>query len=129
MRDASRASHGDLPSPADLFVGRDGELAAVSRMLAHAQTRPAWGLGTTLSALGRLEEACPLLAEALQVYTDVNDPRGVAQCLEALAYVAGERANYESAARLMGAAAAPRTRVAARQPDTEQEPRLLDIGQ
>jgi len=39
MRDARRASHGGLPSPADLFVGRDGELAAVSGMLAHAQTR------------------------------------------------------------------------------------------
>jgi len=39
MRDAGRASHGGLPSPADLFVGRDGELEAVSRMLADPQTR------------------------------------------------------------------------------------------
>jgi non-specific serine/threonine protein kinase len=80
----------------------------------------AWGLGTALSEQGRLEDASPLLAEALRIYTDVNDSRGVAQCLEALAHVASERAHYESAARLIGAAAALRQRVAARQPDTEQ---------
>jgi predicted ATPase/DNA-binding NarL/FixJ family response regulator len=80
----------------------------------------AWGLGTTLTAQGRLEEARPLLAEALRIYTDVNDPRGVAQCLDALAHVAGEQAHYETAARLIGAAAALRTRMAARAPDTEQ---------
>src|SRR6202050_1856122 len=39
MQDARRESRGGLPSPADLFVGRDGELEAVSRMLAHPQTR------------------------------------------------------------------------------------------
>ena len=59
-------------------------------------------------------------AEALRIYTDANDPRGVAQCLDALAHVASERTHYESAARLIGAAAALRERVAARQPDTEQ---------
>ena len=80
----------------------------------------AWGLGTTLSAQARLEEARPLLAEALRIYVDVNDPRGVAQCLEALAYIASEQAHYETAARLIGAGAALRLRVAARPPDTEQ---------
>jgi predicted ATPase/DNA-binding NarL/FixJ family response regulator len=80
----------------------------------------AWGLGTTLSAQGRLEEACPLLAEALRIYTDLDDPRGIAQCLEALAHVASERAHYEIAAQLIGAAAALRERMAARQPDSEQ---------
>jgi non-specific serine/threonine protein kinase len=80
----------------------------------------AWGLGTTLSALNRPEEARPLLAEALRIYNDVNDPRGVAQCLDALAYVASEQAHYETAARLIGAAAALRMRVAARLPDAEQ---------
>lgn len=39
MRDAGRVSHSGLPSPADLFVGRDGELEAVSRMLADPQAR------------------------------------------------------------------------------------------
>jgi non-specific serine/threonine protein kinase len=81
----------------------------------------AWGLGTTLTVQGRLAEACPLLAEALRIYTDVNDPRGVAQCQEALAHVASEQAHYETAAQLIGAAAALRARVAARPPDAEQE--------
>jgi len=39
MRDAGRVSHSGLRSPADLFVGRDGELEAVSRMLTDPQTR------------------------------------------------------------------------------------------
>jgi predicted ATPase/DNA-binding NarL/FixJ family response regulator len=39
MREARRSPHGALPLPADLFVGRDGELAAVSRMLASLQAR------------------------------------------------------------------------------------------
>jgi len=39
MRDAGRVSHSRLPSPADLFVGRDGELEALSLMLAHTQAR------------------------------------------------------------------------------------------
>jgi len=109
---------GDLSSAAELLRAslRDFRQLDYTWALASA----AWGLGTTLSAQGRLEEACPLLAEALRIYTDPNDPRGVAQCLEALAHVASERAHYESAARLIGAAAALRERVAARQPDTEQ---------
>jgi predicted ATPase/DNA-binding NarL/FixJ family response regulator len=39
MRDATRAPRGGLPAPADLFVGRGGELAAVSGMLAGARAR------------------------------------------------------------------------------------------
>jgi predicted ATPase/DNA-binding CsgD family transcriptional regulator len=110
--------HGDLDSAAELLRAslRDFRQLDYPWALAWA----AWGLGTTLSAQGRLEEACPLLAEALRIYLEINDPRGVAQCLEALAHVACERAHYESAARLIGAAAALRDRVAARQPDTEQ---------
>jgi non-specific serine/threonine protein kinase len=65
-------------------------------------------------------EARPLLAEALRTYSDLNDPRGVAQCQEALAYIASEQAHYETAARLIGAAAALRAQVAARPPDPEQ---------
>lgn len=79
----------------------------------------AWGLGTALSAQDGMNEACPLLAEALQIYRGVSDPRGVAQCLEALAQIASERAHYETAARLIGSAAALRARVAAPPPDAE----------
>jgi len=39
MQDARRSPHSGPPTPADLFVGRDGELAAVSGMLANARTR------------------------------------------------------------------------------------------
>jgi predicted ATPase/DNA-binding NarL/FixJ family response regulator len=109
--------HGDLGSAAELLRASLRDFRELDYPWATAWS--AWGLGTTLTAQGRLEEACPLLAEALRIYTDVNDPRGVAQCLEALAHVASERAHYESAARLIGAAAALRERVAARQPDAE----------
>ena len=110
--------HGDLGSAAEQLRASLRDFRELDYPWATAWS--AWGLGTTLTAQGRLEEACPLLAEALRIYTDLNDSRGVAQCLDALAHVASERALYESAARLVGAAAALRKRVAARQPDTEQ---------
>ena len=110
--------HGDLDSAAELLRASLRDFRELDYPWAVAWS--AWGLGTTLSAQGRLDEAGPLLAEALRIYTEVNDPRGVAQCLEALAYVASEQAHYEAAARLAGAAAALRERVAARPPDTEQ---------
>jgi predicted ATPase/DNA-binding NarL/FixJ family response regulator len=110
--------HGDLGSAAELLRASLRDFRELDYPWATAWS--AWGLGTTLSAQGRLDEAGPLLAEALRIYTDVNDPRGIAQCLEALAHVASERAHYESAARLIGAAAALRERVAAHQSDTEQ---------
>jgi predicted ATPase/DNA-binding NarL/FixJ family response regulator len=110
--------HGDLGSAAELLRASLRDFRQLDYTWAVAWA--AWGLGTTLSAQGRLEEACPLLAEALQIYIDVNDSRGVAQCLDALAHVASERAHFQSAARLIGAAAALRERVAAHQIDTEQ---------
>ncbi len=109
---------GDLGSAAELLRASLRDFRELDYQWAVAWS--AWGLGTTLSAQGRLEEAGPLLAEALRIYTDINDPRGVAQCLDALAFIASERAHYETAARLIGAAAALRERVAAHQPDTEQ---------
>ena len=58
MQDAGRVSHGDLPSPADLFVGRDGEMEAVSRMLARAQTRLVTLTGPPGIGKTRLAVAC-----------------------------------------------------------------------
>jgi len=110
--------HGDLGRAAELLRASLRDFRELDYPWAVAWS--AWGLGTTLSAQARLEEARPLLAEALRIYVHVNDPRGVAQCLEALAYVASEQAHYETAARLIGAGAALRLRVAARPPDTEQ---------
>ncbi|MGH3153947.1 MAG: ATP-binding protein [Streptosporangiaceae bacterium] len=110
--------HGDLERAAELLRASLRDFRGLDYPWAAAWS--AWGLGTTLTVQGRLEEAGPLLAEALRIYTGLNDPRGIAQCLEALAHVASERAQYENAARLIGAAAALRDRVAARQPDPEQ---------
>ena len=110
--------HGDLDNAAELLRASLRDFRELDYPWASAWS--AWGLATTLSAQGRPDEACPLLADALRIYTDVNDSRGIAQCLEALAYVASERALYESAARLIGAAAALREQVAAHQLDTEQ---------
>ncbi len=109
---------GDLGSAAELLRASLRDFRELCYSWAVASS--AWGLGTTLTAQGRLDEAAPMLAEALRIYTEADDPRGTAQCLEALAHVASERAHYESAARLIGAAAALRVRVAVRQPDTEQ---------
>jgi non-specific serine/threonine protein kinase len=110
--------HGDLDNAAELLRASLRDFRELDYPWASAWS--AWGLATTLSAQGRPDEACPLLADALRIYTDVNDSRGIAQCLEALAYVASERALYESAARLIGAAAALREQVVAHQLDTEQ---------
>jgi non-specific serine/threonine protein kinase len=109
---------GDLASAAELLQASLRDFRELDYSWAVAWS--AWGLGTTLTGQGRLTEACLLLAEALRTYTDVNDPRGVAQCQEALAYVASEQAHYETAARLIGAAATLRARVAASPPDAEQ---------
>ncbi len=110
--------HGDPGSAAELLRASLRDFRELDYPWAVAWS--AWGLGTALSAQGRLEEAGPLLAEALRIYTGMNDARGVAQCLDALAFIASERAHYETAARLIGAAAALRERVAVHQPDTEQ---------
>ena len=109
---------GDLNSAGELLRASLRDFRELDYAWAVAWS--AWGLGTTLTVQGRLAEACPLLAEALQIYIDVHDHRGVAQCQEALACVASEQAHYAAAARLIGAAAALRARVAARPPDAEQ---------
>jgi predicted ATPase/DNA-binding CsgD family transcriptional regulator len=109
---------GDLDAAAEQFRASLRDFRELDYPWAVAWS--AWGLGATLSAQGRLEEACPLLAEALQIHASVNDARGIAQCLEAFAAIAGEQAHYETGARLIGAAAALRAGVAARLPDAEQ---------
>ena len=79
-----------------------------------------WAIGCSASALAtvelrrdRADAAAPLLAEGLERYAKIDDDRGVAQCLEGAAGVAAARGDHEGAARLLGAAAALRERLAA----------------
>jgi non-specific serine/threonine protein kinase len=110
---------GDLAGAVSLFRASLREFRDLGYLWAVAWS--AWGLGTALSALGATEEARPLIGEALRIYRELDDPRGVAQCLEALAAIAAELAQFQTAARLTGAATVHRARLAAPPPDIEQE--------
>ena len=93
MQDTRRASHGGLPSPADLFVGRDGELAAVSRMLAHAQTRLITLTGPPGIGKTRLAVACASAhaerSGCAPVFVDLAPVREPALVMVELAQVVG----------------------------------------
>src|SRR5579864_8233843 len=58
MRDAGRVPHSRLPSPADLFVGRDGELGTLSQMLAYPHARLVTLTGPPGIGKTRLAVAC-----------------------------------------------------------------------
>jgi non-specific serine/threonine protein kinase len=79
----------------------------------------AWGLGHVDVQLGEIDEAASLLVEALDLYLEFDDSRGVAQCFEALAAVALARSQYQKSARLLAAAAGLRTALAVPLPQTE----------
>jgi DNA-binding NarL/FixJ family response regulator len=102
-----------------------GDLAQAERLLREslrrsrdidypwAQAWAAWGLGAVLLRRGAVDHASILLGEALMTFDTVDDRRGVAQCLEAFAAVAGAHASYRAAARLLGAAGSLRQALAA----------------
>jgi len=58
MRNATRAPRRGLPASTDLFVGRDGELAALFRMLAGGTTRLVTLTGPPGIGKTRLAVAC-----------------------------------------------------------------------
>jgi predicted ATPase/DNA-binding NarL/FixJ family response regulator len=89
MREARWASRGGLPSPGDLFVGRDSELEAVTGMLVHAQTRLVTLTGPPGIGKTRLAVACAsALAERggrAPVFVDLAPVRDPALVLVELA--------------------------------------------
>jgi len=109
MRDARRSLHGSLPVPADLFVGRDGEVAAVSGMLAHARARLVTltgppGIGKTRLAVACASAYAERSGNAV-VFVDLAPVRDPALVMVELAQAVGTepRGGADLAGQLAGA--------------------------
>jgi non-specific serine/threonine protein kinase len=107
---------GDRDGAADLFN---------ASIKMHRQGGDAWGTATLLSvttgfhiAGGNFAEAHAHASEALSLYQDLEDPHGVAWCLDAFAGLMAARGFAEHAASLWGAADAMMQRVAGSVPPT-----------
>jgi non-specific serine/threonine protein kinase len=81
----------------------------------------ACGLAVVRARAGDADEGAALAVRAHRLHAEVGDVRGVAQSLEALAEVGLVRGLAATAARLLGAAAAARDRVAAHPTAAERE--------
>jgi predicted ATPase/DNA-binding NarL/FixJ family response regulator len=115
-----------------MLVGCLGDLERAAAHLRASLVRfremdYAWAVGCASGALAtielrrnRVDEVPPLLVEAVARFQSVDDGRGVAQCLEAGAALVVARHEYDTAARLLGAAAALRERFAAPLPDADR---------
>jgi predicted ATPase/DNA-binding CsgD family transcriptional regulator len=115
-----------------LALRRDDRATAVRELrdgLAHfrrldydwAIGRCAWALAAAHLHDQALGEASALLVEALDRHRAVGDGRGLAQCLETAGGVLGARGRSAAAARLLGAAAECRRRLAAPLPDEDRD--------
>src|SRR5579863_4735203 len=93
MRDARRASRNGLPQSADLFVGRDDELSAVSGMLASPQARLVTLTGPPGIGKTRLAVACASahaeLSGSAPVFVDLAPVRDPALLMVELAQAVG----------------------------------------
>ena len=115
-----------------LLALRSGDRAAAVRELTDglalfrrldygwAIGRCAWALAMARLHDRALDEAGALLVEALDRHRAVGDTRGLAQCLEAAGGVLGARGRGDAGARLLGAAAECRQRLAAPLPDEDR---------
>jgi predicted ATPase/DNA-binding CsgD family transcriptional regulator len=115
-----------------LLARSTGDLPAAGEYLGEALDRfrsegyewaigcAAWAAGTVERRRGRVAEAAALLTEALERFETVDDARGLSQCLEGAAGIAGDRGAPGSAAQLLGAAAVLRERLAAPLPDEDR---------
>jgi predicted ATPase/DNA-binding CsgD family transcriptional regulator len=83
--------------------------------------RCAWALAAAHLHDRALDDASTQLAEALDRHRAVGDGRGLAQCLETAGGVLGARARGDTAARVLGAAAECRRRLAAPLPDEDRD--------
>ena len=80
------------------FAEQAAQLPSASRLSPDSAALMLWGRGTTLIALGRTEEAAPLLAEAVDIARRIGNPRLLAQGLfsHALTLPAQERPQVRS---------------------------------
>jgi predicted ATPase/DNA-binding CsgD family transcriptional regulator len=100
---------------------RDG--LALFRKLEYdwAIGRCAWALSAAHLHDRALDDASTLLVEALDRHRAVGDGRGLAQCLETAGGVLSVRGRGDTAARVLGAAAGCRRRLAAPLPDEDRD--------
>src|SRR5215471_13677138 len=93
MRDARRALRSGLPAPADLFVGRDDELAALSGMLASPRARLVTLTGPPGIGKTRLAVACAVAyterSGCAAVFVDLAPVRDPALVMAELAQEVG----------------------------------------
>src|SRR5690349_24060320 len=93
MRDARRVARNGLPAPADLFVGRDDELAALSSMLTSPRARLVTLTGPPGIGKTRLAIACAVAyakhSSCAAVFVDLAPVRDPALVIAEMAQAVG----------------------------------------